>query len=89
MARNTAKLGGAASDVVVAKIAVSHGNPLTRPLHSVSLDILLTVARSAPAAWAHEDDLEADAHPGRRVFRVDQSGHRRSASRCEDVSQQR
>ena len=31
MARNTAKLGGAASDVVVAKIAVSRGNPLTRP----------------------------------------------------------
>ena len=31
MAHNTAKLGGTASDVVVAKVAVSHGNSLTRP----------------------------------------------------------
>lgn len=46
MARNTAKLGGAASDVVIAKVAVSHGNPLTHlaltPFR-ISLNVLLTV----------------------------------------------
>ena len=46
MARNTAKLGGAASDAVIAKVAVSHGNPLTHlaltPFR-ISLNVLLTV----------------------------------------------
>jgi hypothetical protein len=34
IAHNTAKLGGAASDVVVAKVAVRYPSLLSAPLHS-------------------------------------------------------
>ena len=40
-------------------------------------------------AWAHVDDLEADARPRRTGFRGNKGGHRRSTSRRKDVLQQR
>jgi len=57
MTRNTTKLG----DVVVGKVAVRRSIQLLVP-HPLST-ILRTSTRSAPIAWPHDDDLEADASP--------------------------
>ena len=57
MARNTAKLGGAASGVVVAKVAVRYPTQLTTPLH---IDSWLSLF----PAWAYEDDMDVNACPG-------------------------
>ena len=55
MAHNTAKLGGAASDVVVAKVAVSY--PTLFIVESLS-NLLLSLI-----AWAYDDDDEANTCP--------------------------
>ena len=92
MAHKTAKLGGTASDVVVAKIAVSHGKPVDAPRPHSNLFLSISYSRwlvRPPTAWAYGDDMEPDAHLGRRGFRVNQSRHRHPASGREDVSQQR
>jgi hypothetical protein len=57
MAHNTAKLGGAASDIVVAKVAVRCTNQFTAPLYIDSQHSLVP-------ARAYEDDMDANAYPG-------------------------
>ena len=53
MEHSTAKLGGPASDIVIAKVGVSY--PI--PIH----DVLSTAySRFLFIAWAYEDDLDID-----------------------------
>ena len=60
MARNTAKLGGPASDVVIAKVGVSYLIPFTAsyPNHTQVSQLTLFIA------WTHEDDLDTDTYLG-------------------------
>jgi hypothetical protein len=58
MTQHTVKLGGADSNVVVAKVAVSSRILSAVPLHLYLLTVLVCLA------WAYDDDLEADTCPG-------------------------
>jgi hypothetical protein len=59
MTRNTAKLGGAASNVVVAKVAVSHQSYDDQSLHTPTHN-----PRRPSIARAYDDDVEVDTCPG-------------------------
>jgi hypothetical protein len=57
MAHHTAKLGGANSDVVVGKIAVS-----SLILLVLTFPLIPTHGPRLSIAWAYDDDLEADTY---------------------------
>ena len=97
MANKTARLGNAASDVVVAKVAVSGAIRSTAsaslpPIYPTpaTLRILLTTTHAVfITAWAHDDDVEANTRPGRRSLRRNQGRHRLRSTGRKGVPQQR
>ena len=59
MAHNTAKLGGPASDIIIAKVGVSYLTPFTASSpHRTHDSLTLFIAR------AYEDDLDIDTGLG-------------------------
>jgi hypothetical protein len=53
MEHSTAKLGGPASDIIIAKVGVSYPTPI----HGV---LSTPYSRFLFIAWAYEDDLDID-----------------------------
>ena len=67
MSQTTARLGGAASDIVIGKVAVQL---VLECAFFLDLRDLLTATRLSSTAWAHDDDLEADTRPRRTAIKA-------------------